>query len=109
MIANGVGRTTYALMAQIAPEWVWATAFAIHSVFLLASIFFRVPPAAALLDAFNGAALWTAATSACYLAHFHGWATYQPPAAMGADAAMVIASWWWLVRVWADKNYEASH
>ena len=108
-IADGQGRTTYALMAQIAPEILWALCFAAHGSFLAVSIFFRVPPAAALLDAFNGAVLWSAATTACYLAHFHGWATYQPPAAMGADAAMVIASWWWFVRVWADKNYEAQN
>ena len=109
MIANGVGRTTYALMAQIAPEWLWASCFMLHGAFLFVSIFFRVPPSAALIDAFNGAALWTAATASCYLAHFNNWATYQPPAAMGADAAMVLASWWWFVRVWADKNYEAQN
>lgn len=107
-IAAGTGRTTYALMA-VFPEWLWAICFAIHGTFLIVSIFFKVPPESALLDAFNGAALWTAATSMCYLAHFKGWATYQPPAAMGADAAMCIGSWWWLVRVWADKNYEARH
>lgn len=107
-ILAGTGRTTYALMA-VAPEWLWSLCFGIHGSFLLLSIFYRVPPAAALLDAFNGAALWTAATACCYIAHFHGWATYQPPAAMGADAAMVVGSWWWLVRVWADRDYEASH
>lgn len=107
-IAAGTGRTTYALMAFF-PELMWATAFGLHGLFLLASVFWRVPPAAALLDAFNGSVLWTAATYMCYAAHFHGWATYQPPAAMGADLAMMLASWWWFIRVWADKNYESSH
>ena len=108
-IVAGTGRSTYVLMSQIAPEWLWATAFVLHGSFLLLSSVFRVPPAAALLDAFNGAALWTTATMACYMAHFKGWATYQPPAAMGADVAMVLGSLWWLVRVWADKDYEAKH
>lgn len=108
-IITRTGRSTYALMAQMAPEWLWASAFTLHGSFLLLSIFYRVPPAAALLDAFNGCALWAAATISCYLAHFTSWATYQPPAAMGADAAMVLGSFWWLVRVWADRDYEASH
>ena len=108
-IASGTGRSTYAIMAQIAPEWVWASAFTLHGSFLLLSIFVRVPPSAALLDAFNGAVLWATATLSCYLSHFHGWSTYQPPAAMGADAAMVFGSSWWLIRVWADKEHEASH
>lgn len=108
-IVAGTGRQTYALMAQLAPEAVWAFAFLLHGIFLGASIFVKVPARAALLDAFNGAGLWSTATAACYMAHFQGWSTYQPPAAMGADLAMVLASWWWLVRVWADKLYEASH
>jgi len=108
-IAAGTGRTIYSLMAEMAPEYCWAALFGIHGCFLLLSIFIKVPPLAALVDAFNGAALWSTATFACYASHFHGWATYQPPAAMSADLAMVFASWWWFVRVWADKNYEANH
>ena len=108
-MANGTGRSTYTIMAQLAPEWLWGAAFTTHGLFLLISIFFRVPPSAALIDAFNGAVLWATATISCYLSHFHGWATYQPPAAMGADAAMVLGSFWWLIRVWADKDYEARH
>jgi hypothetical protein len=108
-IAAHTGRTTYAIMAQIAPEWLWALAFTVHGAFLLLSIFVRVPPSAALIDAFNGAVLWLVATISCYAAHFNGWATYQPPAAMGADAAMAVGSLWWLIRVWADKDYEAKH
>ena len=50
-ITAGAGRSTYALMAQIAPEWLWATAFTLHGSFLLLSAVFRVPPAAALIDA----------------------------------------------------------
>ena len=107
-IAEGNGRTTYALMAFF-PEWLWALSFGVHGAFLLLSVIYRVPPYAALLDAFNGAVLWSAATFMCYAAHFKGWVTYQPPAAMGADLAMVMASWWWFIRVWADKSYESSH
>lgn len=108
-IAAGTGRTTYTLMAIIMPELLWAAAFGIHGIFLFISTFVRVPPAAAMLDAFNGAALWSTATAACFLSHFKGWATYQPPAAMGADLALALTSWWWFVRVWADKKYEADH
>lgn len=107
-IANGTGRTTYALMATF-PEWLWATLFMLHGMFLITSIFIKVPPAAALLDAFNGMLLWVCATAACYVSHFHGWETYQPPAAMGADLAMAMGSIWWFIRVCADKDYEAAH
>lgn len=108
-LVAGTGRQTYAIMAVLAPEWLWGAAFALHGTFLLTSTIFKVPPYAALLDSFNGALLWMVATAACYVSHFNGWATYQPPAAMGADVAMVISSWWWFVRVLADKNYEACH
>ncbi len=107
-IAAGTGRTTYALMATF-PEWLWSVMFLLHGTFLLLSTFYKVPPAAALLDAFNGMILWVGATAACYISHFHSWATYQPPAAMGADLAMAMGSVWWLIRVLSDKDYEASH
>lgn len=106
-MAAGTGRTTYALMTFM-PELAWAALFGLHGTFLGLSCFYKVPPWAALLDAFNGAALWTIATGCCYLSNFQGWATYQPPA-MGSDVVMCLTSWWWFVRVLADKNYEACH
>ncbi len=108
-IASGVGRTTYSVMAQIADAWIWATLFGLHGIFLFVSVFYKVHPGAALLDAFNGAAIWTCATAACYLAHFKGWGSFMPPAAMGMDVAAVFASWWWFVRVLANPRYEADN
>ena len=108
-IAGGTGRTTYAVMAQIADEWVWGLLFLLHGLFLIVGVFYKVPAGMALLDSFNGAALWTCATAACYMAHFKGWNIYLPPAAMGMDLAAVLASWWWFVRVLANSQHEAEN
>ncbi len=108
-IASGTGRTTYAVMAQLAPELLWAACFMLHGTFLIVSVYFKVPPTAAIIDAFNGAVLWISATAACFMAHFHGWASYHPPAAMGSDFVMAVGSFWWFLRVCADRDYEAKH
>lgn len=108
-VLAGRGRLTYSVMAQIMPEWMWAFGFGMHGLFMLISVFYKVNPIACVLDAFNGAAFWTAATVSCYLAHFCCFSSYHPPAAMGMDVAAVIASWWWFVRTLANPKYEADN
>ena len=104
-IAAGEGRTTYALMAQIAPEHVWGFAFGLQGVVMLwALIYARRNKVVFYVDAILGALLWTVATFACFAAHFHGWSTYQPPAAMSAEVVLTVLSWWHLVRYWADNS-----
>jgi len=34
-LAAGTGRHTYALMAQMAPEWMWGTAFFVQGIIML--------------------------------------------------------------------------
>jgi hypothetical protein len=102
-------RQTYAVMAQIAPELVWGTAFFIQGWFAFYTLLFGVRNHVTLaMDAFLGCILWTASTVACYIAHFKGWSTYQPPAAMSGEAILTIASWWHLIRYWAQEGHEHS-
>lgn len=101
-IAAGQGRSTYSIMAQIAPEWAWAAAFLLQGVVMLCSLLADCRNKYLFLfDAIFGCALWTTAISACYLAYWPGvehMMEYKPPAIMGGELAAVLASWWVLVR-----------
>ena len=100
-------RPTYFIMSQIASETSWATLFLIQGWIAMYTLLFKARNHVTLaLDAFLGCSLWTASTLACYLSHFHGWDTYQPPAAMSAEVILMFASWWHLVRYWAEENSE---
>lgn len=112
MIVEGKGRTTYALMAIIAPEWLWATLFAVHALFASYTLFTETRNHVTLAcDGFLGCVLWTSATFACYAAHwphtgsFLGdLAAYPTPAAMSADLVMAFYAWWHMVRFWAEEE-----
>lgn len=109
-IAAGSGRHTYALMAQIAPEWCWAVAFLSQGIATLYSLVMDCRSKALLwLDAVFGVALWTAAIAACYLAYWRGFGRimeYRPPAIMGGEVASVLASWWVFVRyTWGESDH----
>lgn len=101
----GPSRKTYEIMAEIASENLWAAAFAVQGVVMLygllcacrSKILFHV-------DAVFGCVLWTAATAACFLAHFTSWSTYQPPAAMAYELVGAVLSWWCLVRYTKDNT-----
>lgn len=101
-IAAGAGRHTYALMAQIAPEWAWSLAFFTQGAVMLFSLISNYRSRALLwLDAAFGVVVWTAAIGACYLAYWRGFdriAEYRPPAIMGVEVAAVLAQWWIFVR-----------
>lgn len=106
MIAAGQGRHTYALMAQIAPEWAWSTAFMVQGSLMLWSLMANVRNRWLLwLDAALGVVIWTVAVGACYLAYWRGFANildYRPPAIMGGEVAAVLAQWWVFVRYHFD-------
>jgi hypothetical protein len=103
-IANGTGRTTYALMAGLMDEDHWADLFFLQACFASYNLLYKTRNAVTLtVDAMLGCALWSASTIACFLAYFKGWSTYQPPAAMASDVAIMAASWWYLVRHWAER------
>ena len=107
-IAAGNGRHTYALMAQIAPEWAWSAAFLLQGSVMLFSLLSGYRSRALLwLDAAFGVVLWTLAIGACYLAYWRGFgriAEYRPPAIMGGEVAAVLAQWWVFVRYHITKD-----
>jgi hypothetical protein len=92
-------RATYRIMAEMAHELVWASAFLVQGVVMTYSLLWGYRSRCYfLLDALLGCFLWTASTAACFLAHFHSIHTYQPPAAMSYELIGSLASWWCLVR-----------
>lgn len=98
-MAVGTGRTTYALMAQMAPEVVWATLFGVQGIGTLMALVYDIRTRVVLwVEGILGCLLWTAATISCFASHFKGWDTYQPPAAMAAELMLTVAAWWVLVR-----------
>lgn len=105
-LAAGTGRHTYALMAQLAPEWVWCCAFTGQGVVMLIALLCNQQNRILLwLDAALGVVVWTAAIFACYLAYWHGFdriMEYRPPAIMGGEAAVMLAAWLLFVRYSLD-------
>lgn len=109
------GRTTYTLMAAVAPERVWALAFLVHSIWGLYTLSTGVRNHVALtMDALLGCVLWTGSTLLCFAAHWPYHLTgftnqlfnYPMPAAMSGELWVAVASWWHLVRYWAEENME---
>lgn len=98
-------RQTYVVMARMGDEWAWAALFLLNGLAALTTLLLPVRNRLFLiLDAFLGCALWTAATLACFAAHFNGWASYNPPAAMSAEVVAMLASWLHLIRYWAEEG-----
>jgi hypothetical protein len=108
-IVAGQGRSTYALMAQIAPEWVWAACFLIQGSVMMFSLLSDYRSKWLLwIDAAFGVIIWTVAIGACYLAYWRGFdriMEYRPPAIMGGEVAAVLASWWVFVRYHVDSQH----
>lgn len=106
-------RSTYKLMAEVAPEEVWAIAFLIHAIWSFYTLKANIRNRFSLaLDAFLGCLLWTSSTLLCFAAHypfhingfFNQLAAYPPPAAMSGEITTSIAAWWHLVRHWAEEE-----
>lgn len=98
-------RTTYHLMATIAPEHIWAALFALQGSVMVYSLLWGYRSQLSFVsDAVLGCLLWTSTTVACFLSHFQTWATYQPPAAMSYEVMGMLASWWCLVRYTFPKK-----
>ena len=86
-------RPTYGHMGQLAPENVWAAAFAIH--FLITTITLttkQMKYVSVLGEGMLGCLLWT---SSCFLMLS---SVYPPPAAIASEITTALASWWVLVR-----------
>ncbi len=99
-------RTTYTLMAQIAPEELWGLAFILQGVIMTYSLLWGYRSKLAfVVDAGLGCVLWSASTVACFLAHYHSsFLAYQPPAAMSYELVGMFMSWWHLVRYSTEKR-----
>ena len=106
------GRTTYDIMAAIANENVWGTLFAVHGIVALFTLILDIRNKISLyFDGLLGCVVWTAATAACFAAHWpsaDSWFTaltlYKPPAAMSADIWVATAAWWHLIKHWAEDE-----
>lgn len=109
-LVSGTGRHTYSLMAQMAHEGVWGSAFLLQGLVMLWSLIMDYHNKYLLwLDAAFGAVLWTLAVGACYLAYWPGFAnilSYRPPAIMGGEVAAAMASWWVFIRYHIGRKYE---
>lgn len=98
-IKLGQGRTTYAIMALIAPEWQWASLFALQGVVALCAVLYNIRTRLVLwVEGILGCMLWTTATISCFVSHFRSWDTYNLPAAMAAELMLTVGAWWVLVR-----------
>lgn len=88
-IANGGGRHTYALMAQLAPEWAWGWAMMAQGFLMLHSLVFKVFNRLRLwFDAALGALIWNTAVLCCYFAYWPGefnLAAWRIPKIMGME------------------------
>ena len=108
-----VNRPTYKLMAAVAGEHALATAFLVHSMWALYTLLTRTRNHVTLaMDAFLGFILWTSSTLLCFAAHWpHSDAdlidkliAYPMPAAMSGELWLSIASFWHLIRYWAEEE-----
>jgi hypothetical protein len=110
------GRQTYVIMGAIANENVWGILFMLHGGIALYTLLTETRNSVTLaLDGFLGCILWTSSTTACFAAHWPNGATwltslyaYNPPAAMSGELWVAIASWWHLIRHWAEEEKEAN-
>lgn len=86
-------RPTYEYMSKIAKEEYWATAFAIHFTVSIVSLAFKQMRYLSVLgEGVLGSLIWT---SSCLLMLL---SVYPPPAAISAEIATALASWWIIVR-----------
>lgn len=104
-------RPHYELMAAIANEEIWGILFAIHGVVAIWTLKTGTRTKITLMfDGFLGCILWTTSTIACFAVYWeggfttHAFLTYQPPASLSGELWVAIASWWHLIRYWAEEE-----
>ena len=110
-IDAGRGRLTYALMAQVADEDVWAALWALQGSVMLYSLFTGFRNCKLMVvDGVLGVFLWSFCVLSAFVVywpHADFWTAvmiYKPPAAMAGELAMIAASWWVLVRYSCPKS-----
>ena len=104
-IAVGRGRMTYAIMATIMSENVWAFLWGLQGTVMLWSLITGARNCLTLAtDAILGVILWTICVGSAFLVYWPkaefltAVMIYKPPAAMAGELSMIAASWWVLVR-----------
>ena len=104
-------RPHYDLMVAIAPENIWGLLFLLHGVVAIWTLKNGTRDKITLLfDGFLGCILWTTATFTGFAVYWHGglsidaFLSYRPPAALSGDLWVAIASWWHLIRHWAEEE-----
>jgi hypothetical protein len=93
-LAVGEGRHTYALMAELAPEWVWGWAMILQGGISYHSLHTRTYTAARLwCDAALGAFIWVTAVMCCYFAYWpsdNNLMLWRIPKIMGMEAVASV-------------------
>lgn len=104
-------RSHYEFMQVIAPEEVWGLLFLTHGVVALWTLKTGTRTKATLyFDGFLGCILWTSSTIAGFAVYWPGgfslnaMLSYQPPASLSGELWVAIASWWHLIRYWAEEE-----
>lgn len=93
-------RTTYRIMSEWATEFQWGMAFFVQAFVMFWALFRqRTSKVVWMADGLLGCVLWTAATAACFASHWQTGVPYAPPAAMSAEVALMLASWWHFIRM----------
>jgi hypothetical protein len=93
-------------MAAIMPELAWALAFLVHGLVSMICLTQQTCNRYTFsLDATLGVLLWTSSTVACFAAHWTGsFSSYVPPAAMSGEIWIMVFSWWYFIRHWAELS-----
>lgn len=93
-------RPTYALMARMAPEHAWASAFLFQGAAMLWSLVTGTANRTLfVIDAALGCLLWT---TSCVAMLF---AVFPVPAAISAEIVSAFASWWVMARYPGVKRH----
>lgn len=93
----------YSIMREIAPREVWSLAFLVHGVFagyfLMSS---RGNKVTLILEGALGALIWTTSTTACIAANLIIFKSIPP--IISGELWIAGASWWFLIRKWAEED-----
>lgn len=108
----------YTLLHYLAPLYVWAALFALHSLCSLYTVWFNAlwDRWAFIFDGTLGFVLWNVATLASYSAYWPARATfyenlvaYSPPAFLSAQVVVAAYAWWRFILLWAECDGVGSH
>jgi hypothetical protein len=94
-----MARPSFAYMGSIAREWTWAVLWTVYAVGMFGHTFCRMPPWSSYTVNAIGLALWSIYLVAIFVAVPWPW-----PAGLADPLAILLASFWLLVRTGADNT-----